>query len=133
MSRHKISITIPVYNGEKYLRKCLESVFAQDCELHEIIIINNNSTDKTAEIIKSYQSTHSNLVYVFESVQTRGAARNAGLRAVTGDIIVMTDVDCVVPTDWVRLLTKLIVEGKERVTTGYQYNLLPQNYWARET
>ena len=51
----KISVIIPVYNGEKTLRQCLNSVLNQTYGNYEIIIVNNNSTDKTKEIIKEFQ------------------------------------------------------------------------------
>jgi glycosyltransferase involved in cell wall biosynthesis len=133
MSLKTISILIPVLNGGDHFKKCLASVCAQDTEVHEYVIVDNNSTDNSKEIIKEFQKTHPNMHYVFESVRTRGAARNAGLARVTGDIVVMTDADCIVPVDWVRRLTAPIRSGEEAVTTGYQYNLLPNNYWARET
>jgi glycosyltransferase involved in cell wall biosynthesis len=130
--KHTISVLIPVYNGEQYLSSCLQSILEQDISVDQIIIVDNNSTDKTKEIILDFQKKDARIMYVFEKMRTRGAARNAGIRAATGEVVVMTDVDCVVPKDWVRKLTEPIQEGKEKVVTGYQYNLIPQNYWARE-
>lgn len=133
MSPKKISVLIPVLNGERYLERCIQSLLAQDTALHEIIIVDNNSTDATKEIILSFQKNAPNIKYVFEAIRTRGAARNAGIKEVSGDIVVMTDVDCVVPKHWARTLSEPIVKGQELVVTGYQYNLLPDSYWARET
>ena len=126
----KISLTIPVLNGEKVLKQCLTSVLEQDIEIHECIIIDNNSTDTTAAIVKEFQKTHKNVVYVFEPRIGRGAARFKGVEVATGDIIVMTDVDCVVSAEWVRLLTQPIREGREVVTLGGQYDTA-HTYWSR--
>ena len=127
----KISIVIPVYNGEKVLAKCLQSVLSQDIEIHECIIIDNNSTDTTAVIVKEFQKTHKNVVYVFEPRIGRGAARFKGVEVATGDIIVMTDVDCIVSAEWVRLLTQPIREGREVVTVGWQYDTA-HTYWSHQ-
>lgn len=132
MLSKKISVLVPVLNGERYLERCIQSLLTQDTVLHEIIIVDNNSTDTTKEIILSFQRNFSHIKYVFEPVRTRGAARNAGINEVTGDVVVMTDVDCVVPTHWAGTLSLPIIQGQELVVTGYQYNLLPDNYWARE-
>jgi glycosyltransferase involved in cell wall biosynthesis len=130
MDQNKISIIIPILNGEKSIRGCLTSVLSQDTPIYECIIVDNNSKDKTAEIVQEFQKEHPNLIYVFEPVVGRGSARNAGIARATGDIIAMTDVDCVVPSNWITELTKLIITGEEVVTTGYQYNTITGNYWA---
>jgi glycosyltransferase involved in cell wall biosynthesis len=126
----KISIVIPVLNGEERLRDCLSSVCNQDTEVHEYIIVDNNSTDGTKTIIEEFQKKYVNMHYVFEATRTRGAARNAGIRKVSGDIIVMTDVDCVVSKDWVRAISEPILLRNEKVVCGGQYDLT-NNYWSR--
>ena len=126
-----VSVIIPVLNGERMLPSCLQSVLSQDIEIHECIIIDNNSTDTTAVIVKEFQKTHKNVVYVFEPRIGRGAARFKGVEVATGDIIVMTDVDCIVSAEWVRLLTQPIREGREVVTVGWQYDTA-HTYWSHQ-
>lgn len=123
---------IPVLNGGKNLRACLASVCSQDIEVYEYVIVDNNSTDNTKTIIEEFQKIHTNMHYVFEKVRTRGAARNAGVAKVTGDIIAMTDVDCIVSSDWIRKITAPIVLGREAVVGGGQYDIAG-NYWSRNT
>jgi glycosyltransferase involved in cell wall biosynthesis len=132
MVNAKISVIIPILNGEKSIRSCLTSVLSQDVAIHECIIVDNNSNDRTAEIIKEFQKDHSNVVYVFEPTVGRGAARNAGIAKATGDIIAMTDVDCVVSKDWLRNITAPIVRGTEAIVVGGQY-AIGGNYWSRNT
>ncbi len=129
-SLEKISVVIPVLNGEKCLADCLTSVLQQDVEIHECIIVDNNSTDRTKKIIQEFKKTHSNVVYVFESIRTRGAARNAGINKATGTIIAMTDVDCVVSKDWIRRLTYPIFANGEVAVVGHQYDM-STTYWSR--
>ena len=132
MVQNKISVIIPILNGEKSIRSCLASVLSQDIAIHECIVIDNNSTDKTSEIIKEFEKNDARVMYVFESNVGRGSARNAGVRKATGDIIVMTDVDCVVSKDWIKKLIAPIVMGNEAVVVGGQYDLI-NNYWTRNT
>ncbi len=125
----KISVIIPIYNGEKTLKECLSSVTNQNYSNYEIIIVDNNSTDNTKKIIGDYSIVNKNIKYVFEGRKGRGAARNTGINNSTGEIIVMTDSDCIVPINWLEEITKPIREEKERVVMGLEENIL-NNYWS---
>ena len=86
----KISIIIPVYNAEKYLKRCLDSVINQTYNNIEIICINDCSTDNTLKVLEGYGQ-----IKVFSTpVNSRqGAARNVGLDNCTGDYILFVDSD----------------------------------------
>ena len=92
-----LSVVICSYNRGKYLPMVLDSLKVQDFPIqsHEIILINNNSTDNTNEIIQTYQQTNPEipLVYVIEYNQGISYARNRGVEAAKGDIIVFIDDD----------------------------------------
>jgi glycosyltransferase involved in cell wall biosynthesis len=126
----QISVVIPVLNGEDSLVACLKAVQNQDTILHEIIVVDNNSTDKTKEIILEFQKLDPRILYVFEPMRTRGAARNAGIERASGNIIAMTDVDCVVPTHWIRVLTQPIIDENELMVGGGQHDI-SDTYWSR--
>lgn len=125
-----ISVVIPVYNGERTIGQCLESVLRQNYENFEVIVVDNNSTDNTKEIVKKLQSQFNNLKYVFESQKSRGAARNAGINNTKGEIIAMTDSDCIVPKNWLYEITKEIREGKELIVMGFEKST-SNNFWAK--
>lgn len=127
---NRISVIIPVLNGARTLRDCVMSVFDQTLRPFEVIIVDNNSTDETPKICKELQSAYPELRYVFEAQRSRGAARNAGVRAARGSIIAMTDVDCVVPHDWLEKLTEPVRNGHETVTVGSQVDVI-ETYWSR--
>jgi glycosyltransferase involved in cell wall biosynthesis len=129
-SKTKVSVVIPVYNGEKTLRQCLESVVHQTYKNYEIIVIDNNSIDTTRHIIKKF--CHKNVRYIFEKYKSRGAARNAGIHVGTGEIFAMTDADCIVPKNWLEELTKPILYDAENAVIGYEEDLI-KNYWTRNT
>ncbi|MDP2939185.1 MAG: PqqD family peptide modification chaperone [Candidatus Omnitrophota bacterium] len=98
-----VSVIIPVYNGNKTLCSCLDSLMQLNFpkEDREIIVVDNHSTDNTKEIISQYP-----VKYVFEPKRGRGKARNAGIRASLGKYIAFTDADCVVDKLWLKNLIK---------------------------
>lgn len=91
-----ISVVIPAYNEEKYIERCLESV--RDQTYHgqvELIVVDNNCTDRTVEIARGFGAT-----VVAESVRGIGSARQRGALAARGEVIASTDADTVVPPNW---------------------------------
>ena len=101
MSGVGISVVVPVYNGERVIGPCIESLLAMDYprDAIEIIIVDNASTDGTAAIIGQYPVTK-----VSERTLGAAAARNAGIRTASGEIVAFTDADCVVDIRWARCI-----------------------------
>lgn len=130
MKNPKVSVIIPAYNEEKTLRRCLESVLNQTYKNYEVIVVDNNSTDKTKEIIKKFQDKNKKVRYAFERYRSRGAARNAGIKVAQGEIIAMTDSDCIVPENWIKELTKPIIYENETAVMGFEEDLT-KNYWTK--
>lgn len=97
----KISVVIPAYNEEAYIRNCLESLVKQQVKPDEIIVINNNSTDKTVAIAKEYP-----VKIVTEKIQGMIPARNRGFNEAKYEIIARTDADTIVPSDWIKEIKK---------------------------
>lgn len=92
---YKLSIIIPAYNMEKFISRCLDSIYDQEVNesCFEVITVNDGSTDKTESIIKTYQSKHPNLKLVSQDNQGLSAARNTGLKHATGNLIWFVDSD----------------------------------------
>ena len=88
----KVSIIIPVHNSEKHLKECIESVINQTYKNLEIIIVDDNSTDNSVEIIKYYKDPR---IKIVESKEKLGAAlaRNKGIELSTGNYICFLDSD----------------------------------------
>ncbi len=129
MTSPLVSVVIPVHNGEKTLRKCLESVSNQTYGNYSIIVVDNNSSDGTKAIIQEFQRKNPNLSYIFEPRQGRAIARNAGINSAEGSVIAMTDSDCIVPENWIEELVAPIVHDKESAVMGFEYSLAG-NFWA---
>lgn len=88
-----VSIIIPVYNVEKYLKKCIDSILNQTYQKLEIILIDDGSTDKSALICDLYERADSRIIVKHTSNMGQSAARNIGLRLATGDFIGFVDAD----------------------------------------
>lgn len=84
-----VSVIIPVYNGERYIGEAIESVLAQDYSPIEIIVVDDGSTDRTAEALASY----ANVRCVCQSRLGASAARNNGVRCSSGDWLAFLDAD----------------------------------------
>ncbi len=128
--KNKISIVVPVHNGGLGFADCLASLVRQTRPADELIIVDNSSTDQTKEIIMSFAGRYPNIRYLFEGRLGRGQARNTGLYSARGDIIAMTDADCVVPEDWIERLTDPIENCRETIVMGFETDGV-NNYWSR--
>lgn len=91
-----ISVILPIYNVEKYLEKCLESLLAQTYEALEIILVNDGSKDRSLEICKAYEAKDSRIKVIDKPNEGVALTRNRGLEVATGDYIAFVD-----PDDWV--------------------------------
>ena len=89
----KISVIIPVYNAEKYLAECLDSVFNQDFDDFEVICVNDGSTDSSLEILGKYTIKHKNLRILSQKNSGPGYSRKVGLNVAQGDYIYFMDAD----------------------------------------
>ncbi|EPH6329636.1 glycosyltransferase family 2 protein [Vibrio cholerae] len=88
-----LSLIIPVYNSEKYLKECLNSVFNQYDNNLEVIIVNDGSTDKSKDIIENYQDAGYEFIYFEKNNGGLSSARNAGIMLASGEYIAFLDSD----------------------------------------
>lgn len=115
MRNFDISVVIPAYNEEKYIKNCIDAIKAQKTKLtYEIIVIDNNSKDKTKEIAKKQ-----NVKVVTENkIQGVGAARRTGTKYARGDIIVHIDADTLLYPDHLEKVKKHFETDKNLVCLG---------------
>jgi len=113
----KVSLIIPAYNEEKYIEDCLLSIERYGNEFFEVIIINNNSNDKTSEIVKKFPK----FKLINEPKQGLPFARNRGLREASGDIIAFIDADTRIKKDWVKKIIKEFKKDKDLVSISGPY------------
>lgn len=117
----KVSIIVPVYNVEKYLAKCLDSLVSQSLKEIEIVLVNDGSTDNSKKIIKSYQKKYPNLIQSIEIPNGGvGNARNVGLKKAKGEYIGFVDSDDYVDQDmYLKMYQQAKKNHSDVVTCGY--------------
>ena len=91
----KLSIIIPIYNVEKYIKSCLESVFCQNIDesLFEVILVNDGTEDRSLIVIEDILRKYNNIIVVEQSNQGLSVARNTGLLYAKGDYVLFLDSD----------------------------------------
>lgn len=94
-----VSVVIPVYNAEKYLRACLDSVVAQSLREIEIICVDDGSTDASAAILREYAARDPRVRVITQENAGVGPARNAGIRAARGEFVAFIDPDDLLPDE----------------------------------
>jgi glycosyltransferase involved in cell wall biosynthesis len=108
MTKPLVTVIVAAFNGEKYLREALDSVFAQDFDAYEVVLVDDGSEDRTAEIARSFP-----LRYIRQPNQGLPAARNTGLRAAQGELIAFLDDDDVLLSNKLGLQARHLLENPD--------------------
>ena len=138
----KLSVIIPIYNVEKYIPQCLDSILNQAFKDFEIICVNDGSSDNSLSVLQSYKAKDDRIIIIDKKNEGSGIARNAGLSIAKGDYIYFIDGD-----DWVEenVFDKIIAKADELNTDilifgglsyyegkgkkgGYSADKLPKKY-----
>jgi len=123
-----LSIVIPVYNEQRHLKACLDAIAAQTVKPDEVIVVDNNSTDKSVEITQSYPFVK----LLHEKKQGVVFARDKGFNAAKSDIIGRIDGDTRLPKDWVKRVIDFYQNpahsGHALTGGGYFYNVRMPRY-----
>jgi glycosyltransferase involved in cell wall biosynthesis len=117
----KVSIVIPAYNEEKFIGNCLQSIFdnAGDYKNQmEVIVVNNNSTDKTKEVASRFEGVE----VIDEPRKGVAYARNAGYKKAKGELIANIDSDCLMPKGWLEEVVKTFDNRKKTLALSGPYH-----------
>lgn len=108
-----VSVIIPTYNSEEYLRESIESIFNQTFKDYEIILVDDGSTDNTREIVKQF---YPSVKYIYQDQGGAARARNTGIRAARGEFIAFLDADDIwLPTK----LEKQVEHFRQHTDVGF--------------
>ncbi len=113
-----VSVIIPVYNTEKYLARCLESLNNQTLKDIEIICINDGSTDNSLAILEDYAKKDSRIKVISQDNAKQGAARNKGLDIAKGEFVAFVDSDDWVDKDYLEKLYNAAVKNNVNMAVG---------------
>lgn len=121
MSDYLISIILPTFNAEKYLNRCIDSIINQTLDFNkiELIIIDDNSTDSTKNILKEYSAKYPNIILVFNETNSGSPSkpRNIGLEIATSDYIMFIDNDDLFKKDMCATMYNTIIKEDVDIVT----------------
>ena len=118
MGKELISVIVPVYNAEKYLQKCLDSILEQTYQNLEIIIINDGSTDNSGQICQEYEKQDDRIIYIEKENSGVSDTRNAGMNRMTGTYITFVDSDDWLEPNYVKFLYEKLIEHQADIVVG---------------
>lgn len=99
-----VSIIVPVYNGEKYIRRCLDSICQQTYEVLDVIVVDDGSTDKTCSVCESMSNLDNRIRVIVQPNKGVSAARKAGIKAALGEYVMFVDADDYCLQDYVETM-----------------------------
>ena len=123
----KVSIIVPVYNGEKRLRRCVDSILQQDYPDLEVILVDDGSRDGSLAIMEEYARLDGRVKTVHQKNGGVSSARNAGLARSGGTYIQFADVDDWLPMDATKLLVREIESSGSDLVVGDFYRVVEEN------
>jgi glycosyltransferase involved in cell wall biosynthesis len=138
MKNPKVSVIVPAYNEEKYLPKLLNALLKQDYENYEVIIVNNASTDGTADIVHTFidslkpEQQHSFKLY-YEGQQGTNYAREKARINASGSIIAQLDADCIPVKNWISTGVKILQKSTTTVAATGPYYYFDDAWLIRTT
>lgn len=115
---NRLSVIIPVYNGEKYLEKTLECLITQTVENFEVIIVDDGSTDSTAEIAKRYCEDYDGFYYIYQEHKGVYAARNAGIEKAKCEYLLFLDCGDIITAGSIEAIFAVSDEHNADIVTG---------------
>lgn len=116
-----ISVIVPVYNVEKYLRECLDSILNQTYKELEIIVVDDGSTDNSGKICDEYEKNFNNIKVIHKKNEGLGFARNTGMANIHGEYVTFIDSDDYVDSDYIENLYKnIIIQKTDICKSGFQ-------------
>ena len=123
-----ISVIIPIFNSDKYLSSCLNSVINQTLKNIEIICIDDGSTDQSLKIVENYSNFDERIIIISQKNEGSGIARNKGIKKSKGKYIAFMDSDDLYPNEFtLELLLTKAIENKAIICGGGLKNIKHKN------
>lgn len=132
-SKIKVSVIVPIYNVDKFLDKCIESIINQSHKNLEIILVNDGSLDLSGKIADEYAVKDDRIKVIHQKNSGVSSARNSGINVATGEYICFADGDDYLMSDYVEYLLALAVENNADVSlttkmfSNYQLNQIKKD------
>ena len=118
----KVSVIVPVYKVEKYIRRCVDSIVLQTYKNIEVILVDDGSPDQCGDICDDYANKYSYIKVIHQENRGQAAARNTGVSFSTGDYVTFVDSDDFITSDYVETLVGLVSRyGTDVAIAGFVY------------
>ena len=113
---NKVSIIVPIYNAEKTVKRCIDSILNQSYKNFELLLINDGSKDQSLKVIKEYKDKR--IVVIDKKNEGVARTRNLGIEKATGDYIMFIDNDDYIDNDYVDTYVNEIINSKSDLVIG---------------
>jgi len=127
----KVAVTVAALNEEKLVGQFIKAVLNQTFSPNEIIFVDDGSTDRTGEIVKSYAKKYERIKYIYQKNTGPAKARNRAWQTAKADICAFTDADCIPETNWLEELLKPLRDPQVGATAGTYKTLNEENLLAK--
>lgn len=119
----EVSIVVSAYNEEETISACLKSLLAQSYpgNKYEVIVVNDGSTDNTERVVRTFAEEYSQVTLVSKKNRGKGSAQNFGLKYARGSLVLITDADTIVPSDWISEMMAELYKADVAVGGCYLY------------
>ncbi len=126
----KISLVITIFNEESTLDLLLNAIKKQTQQINELIIVDGGSTDRSWEILKTYQQQKffKNKLKIYQKSGNRSIGRNLAIKKAKNDLVAITDAGCIPNKDWLKKLAKKRHQTQAPVVAGYYYGLAKNHF-----
>ncbi len=113
-----VSVIVPAYNSERYIKDCIDSILSSTHQNIEIIVVNDGSTDNTGDVIENYYSDESRVILINKANGGVCSARNAGLDLARGEYIMFVDSDDMIYSNTIEILLKYMGADSADIVIG---------------
>ncbi|MBR5389107.1 glycosyltransferase [Candidatus Saccharibacteria bacterium] len=127
----KVTVCVPIYNAEKYIKECLDSLVSQSLKELEIVCVNDGSTDNSGRILEEYKNKYNNIKVINQENKGLGGARNAGIKASSGQYIGFVDADDFVEPKMYETLYNIAIKNGSDIAFC-NVDLTPHNQKTRK-
>ena len=127
----KASVIVPVYNVEKYLEECLDSIMNQTYQDFELILIDDGSEDLSGKICDEYAKKYDNIMVIHQENQGQAAARNNGVKIARAEWVMFVDSDDVIHQDLLKFLFESVMSSNSRmaVANRIKSEVIPKDFF----
>ena len=125
-SNPAISVIVPVYNAEKFLINCLNSIVGQTMRDFEVIVVNDGSTDDSLSIMKEFQDKYTNFIIVDKENSGAAGARNYALKYARGDYLAFVDSDDYIEPEFLEKLYSFAKKSESDIVCCGYYTYIPE-------